>query len=69
MKKGYRFQTLVMANSVNDVQVKYILNNKDATESEQEVVKSIFFQIVKKNNLDSNAFILKVADSDDGPDW
>ncbi|MEK5187089.1 MULTISPECIES: hypothetical protein [Solibacillus] len=69
MKKGYRFQTLVMANSMNDVQVKYILNNKDATESEQEVVKSIFFQIVKKNNLDSNAFILKVADSDDGPDW
>jgi len=58
-----------MANSMNDVQVKYILNNKDATESEQEVVKSIFFQIVKKNNLDSNAFILKVADSDDGPDW
>lgn len=54
---------------MNDVQVKYILNNKDATESEQEVVKSIFFQIVKKNNLDSNAFILKVADSDDGPDW
>lgn len=69
LKKGYRFQTLVMANSVNDVQVKYILNNKDATESEQEVVKSIFFQIVKKNNLDSNVFILKVADSDDGPDW
>lgn len=69
MKKGYRFQTLVMANSMNDVQVKYILNNKDATESEQEVVKSIFFQIVKKNNMDSNAFILKVADSDDGPDW
>ena len=69
LKKGYRFQTLVMENSVNDVQVKYILNNKDATESEQEVVKSIFFQIVKKNNLDSNAFILKVADSDDGPDW
>lgn len=58
-----------MANSMNDVQVKYILNNKDANESEQEVVKSIFFQIVKKNNLDSNAFILKVADSDDGPDW
>ena len=69
LKKGYRFQTLVMANSVNDVQVKYILNNKDATESEQEVVKSIFFQIVKKNNLDSNAFILKVADIDEGPDW
>lgn len=69
VKKGYRFQTLVMANSVDDVQVKYILNNKDATESEQEAVKSIFFKIVKKNNLDANAFHLKVADSEDRPDW
>jgi len=69
VKKGYRFQTLVMAYSVDDVQVKYILNNKDATESEQEAVKSIFFEIVKKNNLDPHAFKLKVADSDDGSDW
>lgn len=69
VKKGYQFQTLVMANSVDNVQVKYILTNKEATESEQELVKSIFFEIVKKNNLDSNAFNLKVADSDDGPDW
>ena len=69
VKKGYQFQTLVMANSLDDVQVKYILTNKEATESEQESVKSIFFEIVKKNNLDSNAFNLKVADSGDGPDW
>ncbi|MGE7954787.1 hypothetical protein [Lysinibacillus xylanilyticus] len=69
VKKGYRFQTLVMVNSVDDVQVKYILTSKEATESEQESVKSIFFEIVKKNNLDSNAFNLKVADSDDEPDW
>lgn len=58
-----------MANSVDVVQVKYILTNKDATESEQEKVISIFFEIVKKNNLDSNAFKLKVGDNDDGPDW
>jgi len=58
-----------MANSVDDVKVKYILTKKEATESEQKAVKSIFFEIVKKNNLDSNAFNLKVADSDDGPDW
>ncbi|MEX3745699.1 hypothetical protein [Lysinibacillus xylanilyticus] len=69
VKKGYQFQTLVMVNSVDDVQVKYILTSKEATESEQESVKSIFFEIVKKNNLDSNAFNLKVADSDDEPDW
>ena len=69
VKKGYQFQTLVMVNSVDDVLVKYILTNKEATESEQKTVKSIFFEIVKKNNLDSNAFNLKVTDSGDGPDW
>ena len=69
VKKGYKFQTMVMADSVDDVQVKYILEIKDATESVQEEVKSIFFEIVKKNNLDSNAFNLKVGDSNDGPDW
>lgn len=69
MKNGYQFQTLIMANSVDDVWVKYILTNKKATESEKEAVKSIFLEIVKKNNVDSNAFNLKVADSDDGPDW
>ena len=68
VKKGYEFQTMVMANSVDDVHVKYVLNDKEATESIQEEVKSIFFEIVKKNNLDSNAFNLKVAGNDDGPD-
>ena len=69
MEKGYRFQTLGMANSVDDIRVKYILTNKDATEFEQEAVKSIFFEIVEKNNFDSKAFNIKVADSEDGPDW
>lgn len=69
VKKGYQFQTLVIANSVDDVQVKYILTNKEATESKQESVKSIFFEIVKKNKLDANTFKFKVADRDDGPDW
>ncbi|WP_342598923.1 hypothetical protein MHB48_15970 [Psychrobacillus sp. FSL H8-0483] len=35
----------------------------------QEEVKSIFYEKVKKNNLDSNAFNLKLIDIDDGPDW
>lgn len=69
VKKGYEFQTMVMANSVDDVHVKYVLNDNEATESVQEEVKSIFFEIVKKNNLDSDVFNLKVGDSSDGPDW
>ena len=28
VKNGYQFQTLIMANSVDEVQVKYILTNK-----------------------------------------
>lgn len=60
---------MIMANSVDDVHVKYILDTKDPTESEQEEVISTFFEIVKMNNLDSNAFNLKVAGNDDGPDW
>ena len=67
--KGYTFQTLIMANSIDDIQLKYVLENKEATESEQEAVKTIFFDLVEKNNLDSNSFKLKVGDKNDGPDW
>ena len=63
------FQTLITANSIDDIKLKYILENKEATESEQKAVKTIFFDLVEKNNLDSNAFELKVGDEDDGPDW
>ncbi|MCH7322116.1 hypothetical protein LZ480_09455 [Solibacillus sp. MA9] len=69
LMKGYTFQTLIIANSIDDIQLKYVLENKEATESEQKVVKSIFFDLVEKNNLDSYAFELKVGDIDDGPDW
>ena len=63
------FQTLITANSIDDIKLKYILENKEATESEQKAVKTIFFDLVEKNNLDSNSFNLKVGDSNDGPDW
>lgn len=43
--------------------------NKEATESVQEAVKSIFYEAVEINNLDSKSFNLKVADKNDGPDW
>ncbi|MGE7919122.1 hypothetical protein ACQKM9_09250 [Viridibacillus sp. NPDC093762] len=60
---------LLTVYSKDDIRVKYILTNKEATESVQEEVKSIFYESVEKNNLDSNSFNLKVSDSDDGPDW
>jgi len=68
-EKGYEFQMLIAFYSVDDIQVKYVLENKDATESKQEEIKSIFFDSVERNKLNSNSFNLKVGDSDDGPDW
>lgn len=49
--------------------MKYVLVNKDANESAQEEVKSIFFESVENYNLDSNSFTLKIGDVNDGPDW
>ena len=68
-EKGYAGQMLIAMYSKDDIRVKYILENNDVTESVQKEVKSIFFESVENHNLDSNSFNLKVADSDDGPDW
>lgn len=67
--KGYEFQTLVAVYSSDDIQVKYVLENKGATEFVQEEVKSIFYESVENYNLDSNSFNLKIGDNNDGPDW
>lgn len=68
-EKGYDFQMLLAVFSKDDIRVKYILTNKDAIESIQEDVKSIFFESVDNNNLDSNSFNLTVGDSKDASDW
>ena len=68
-EKGYAFDMMLAIYSKDDIRVKYILEDKDATESVQKEVKSIFFESVENHNLNSNSFNLKVADSDDGPDW
>lgn len=68
-EKGYAGQMLIAMYSKDVILVKYILENNDATESVQKEVKSIFFESIENHNLDSNSFNLKVADSDDGPDW
>ena len=68
-EKGYEYRILIAAYSKEDIQMKIILSNKKATETEQEEIKTIFYKLVKQNNLNPNAFTLKVSDSDDGPDW
>ena len=68
-ERGYEYSILIAAHSKENIQMKIILSNKEATELEQEKVKSIFHKLIKKNNLDPNSISLKVNDSDDGPDW
>lgn len=69
LKNGYKTRTALAFYSKENIQLKFILVDKEATKSEQEKVKSIFFDLVEKNNLDPNAFTVKVGDENDGPDW
>lgn len=55
--------------SKDDIQVKYILENKAAIEFMEEEVKSVFYERVENNNSNTNSFNLKIADSNDIPDW
>ena len=61
-EKGYEYQMLLVIYSMDDIRVQYVLANKEATESRQEEIKSIFFESVENNNLDANSFNLKVDD-------
>ncbi|MBM7608435.1 hypothetical protein JOD29_001680 [Lysinibacillus composti] len=63
-EKDYEFQMMLAVRSIDDIQVKYILTNKKVTEAEQGEVKSIFYEIVEKNNLDPHSFTLTVSDRD-----
>ncbi|MBM7665937.1 hypothetical protein JOC25_002430 [Solibacillus kalamii] len=47
-EKGYIYRLLIAASSKEDIQMKIILLNKEATELEQEEIKSIFYELVKK---------------------
>ena len=69
LENGYKTRTALAFYSKEDIQLKFILVDKEATEADQEKVKSIFFELVDKNNLDPNAFTIKVGDENDGPDW
>jgi len=63
-EKDYEFQMMLAVRSIDDIQVKYFLTNKKVTEAEQGEVKSIFYEIVEKNNLDPHSFTLTVSDRD-----
>ncbi|QCR30821.1 hypothetical protein C1N55_00835 [Lysinibacillus sp. SGAir0095] len=65
MEKGYSSHTLTLSYSPKDVQINIILLDRIATEKEQGILKSIFLEIIKENNLDPNIFTLKVSDEKD----
>lgn len=68
-ENGYAHQMLLAVYSKNDIKVKIILEDQEATESIQKDVESIFFETVESISLDSKSFRLKVGDKNDGPDW
>lgn len=68
-ENGYLFQTLIEVHDKDDIEVKYILENKIASKTVQKEVSSIFFDWVEQHNLESSTFTLSVEDYYDGPDW
>lgn len=62
LENGYAFQATIAGVSLNDIQVKIVLYNTEATDEEQEKVKTIFYEIIKEYNLDPKAFSLLVTD-------
>lgn len=59
-EKGIGYEMMIAIYSKDDIEVKYILTNKDASQIHQEAVKTIFYEVLEKNDLDSSAFKLKV---------
>lgn len=68
-EKGYAFQMLLAVYSKEEIQVKYLIENKEATKSVKEEIKLIFYESVENNKLDSNSFSLKIGNSDDRAEW
>lgn len=69
LKEGYKTRTALVYYSKEDIQLKFLLVDKEATATDQEKVKSIFFELIQKNNLDPNAFTIDVGNESDGPGW
>ncbi|MFL0507158.1 hypothetical protein ACH0B5_15570 [Ureibacillus sp. 179-F W5.1 NHS] len=45
-EKGYEFSMMLAVFSSDDIQVKYIVSNKEVTESDEETIKSIFYELI-----------------------
>ena len=69
LKEGYKTRTALIYYSKEDIQLKFFLVEKPATQSNQQKVKSIFYKLIEKNNLNPKAFTIEVGEESDGPDW
>lgn len=65
---GYEYQMIGVIYSKDEILIKFILANKDATEKERLEITTTFNEIAVKNNLDPKIFKVKVS-NDDSPDW
>lgn len=69
LKEGYKTRTALVYYSKEDIQLKFFLVDREATEADQKKVKSIFFELIDENQLDANAFTIEVGNENEGPDW
>ena len=67
-KQGYENNMLGMFHSKEEVWVKYVLVDKEATKQEQKEVETIFFEMAIEYNLDPSIFKVKVS-NEDSPEW
>lgn len=67
-KAGYEYVMITTLYDKDVTWVKFGLTNKKGTEAEKTEIRSIFYTLVEKNNLDSSAFKIRIK-NDDRPDW
>jgi len=67
-EKGYEHRILGGINAKDKILVKLVLANKEANDLRQQEITTIFNDYITKNNLDTEAFEVKVS-NDTSTNW
>lgn len=68
-ERGFEYQMLLAVYSADDIRVKYILTNQEATAAAVKEIQAFFFESVSHYGLSASAFTLQIVDEEDGVDW
>ncbi|MFJ7972357.1 hypothetical protein [Psychrobacillus sp. NPDC096389] len=67
-EKGYEHRILGGIDAKDKILVKFVLANKEANDLRQQEITTIFYDYITKNNLDTEAFEVKVS-NDTSTNW